>query len=138
MTAVVEVCADGVVRESPSVLVAHRAKLPLGLNAAKKSKGIWLIQKELADWKEWAKDEAEGMAAMTPPVVVTVEHLRKNAASMPDTGAPILAVKAVIDGLVEAGILPDDGPEFVVELLFLAPIIVGWQGLRVTLAEVPL
>jgi len=137
VTAVVEVLADGVVRESATVLVAHRAKLPLGLNAAKQSKGIWLIQKELKAWKAWAKDAAEGMSPMKPPVTVTVEHLRKNRASLPDTGAPILAVKAVIDGLVEAGILPDDGPEFVVELLFLAPIIVGWQGLRVTLAEVP-
>jgi hypothetical protein len=111
--------------------------MPLTLNVAKQSNAMFAIRREVADWREWARDAAEGVAPLTPPVAVTVTHLRKNRASIPDTGAPILAVKAVIDGLVDAGVLPDDGPEFVVELLFLAPIIVGWQGLRVTLAEVP-
>jgi hypothetical protein len=39
-----------------------------------------------------------------------------------DVGACNPAVKAAIDGLVDAGILPDDSPEFVRSLVFLPPL----------------
>lgn len=116
-----------------ALLVIERDKLPVVLNAAKRSKGIWLIQKELAEWRKWATAFAADMEPLAYPLDVTVEHLRKNRGSMPDTGAPILAVKAVIDGLVEAGLLPDDGPDVVRRLIFEPPVIVGYQGLRLTL-----
>ena len=70
------------------------------------------------------------------PVTVTATHLRRNRAAMPDVGAPILAVKAVIDGLVDAGVLPDDGPDIVRRLTFEAPEIAGFHGLRVVVREV--
>lgn len=38
-----------------------------------------------------------------------------------DTGNCLPAVKAAVDGLVDAGVLPDDTPEHVQELRFLAP-----------------
>ena len=38
-----------------------------------------------------------------------------------DTGACFPAVKAAIDGLVDAGILPDDTPDHVLSILFRAP-----------------
>jgi hypothetical protein len=56
---------------------------------------------------------------------------------MPDTGAPILAVKAMIDGAVEAGLLPNDKPDTVRKLTFLAPEITGKHGLAVVLVELP-
>jgi hypothetical protein len=69
------------------------------------------------------------------PVEVWVEHLRPNRAGWPDTGAPILAVKAMVDGLVDAGALPNDRPETVRWLHFAPPIVTGHHGLRLTLTE---
>lgn len=53
---------------------------------------------------------------------------------IPDVGACLPAVKAAIDGLVDAGVIPDDGPKYVHSLLFTAPTTVGYDALslRVT------
>jgi crossover junction endodeoxyribonuclease RusA len=53
-------------------------------------------------------------------ISVTVEPHQKGGRSQ-DVGACNPAVKAAIDGLVDAGILPDDSPEFVRSLVFLPP-----------------
>jgi hypothetical protein len=53
-----------------------------------------------------------------------------------DVGACMPAVKAAIDGIVDAGILEDDGPEFVVELTFKPALFLDWAGLRLYVAEV--
>lgn len=115
-------------------ITLERQKLPLTLNVGRQ-KGEWSRRKELADWREWAAKEADGLPGIIGAVSVTVIHLRKNWAAMPDVGAPILAVKAVIDGLVDAEILPSDGPDVVRRLTFLAPEVVGYHGLRVTVLE---
>lgn len=41
--------------------------------------------------------------------------------ALPDTGACFPAVKAIIDGAVDAGLLPHDGPEVVRHLAFWSP-----------------
>jgi hypothetical protein len=48
---------------------------------------------------------------------------------LPDVGACLPAVKAAIDGLVDAGVIPDDGPKFVHSLLFTPPRTVGYDAL---------
>ena len=53
-------------------------------------------------------------------ITVTVEPHQKGGRSQ-DVGACNPAVKAAIDGLVDAGVLPDDSPEFVRSLVFLPP-----------------
>lgn len=113
-------------------------KMPLTLNIAKQSRQLFRIHAETKDWRAWAKKTAqdEDMQPMRVPVTVTATHLRKNRGAMPDTGAPILAVKAVIDGLVDAGVLPEDGPSVVRRLVFEAPEVVGFHGLRVVVREV--
>jgi hypothetical protein len=113
----------------------ERQRLPLTLNVGRQ-RGEWSRRKELADWRAWAKAEAAGLAPIAGPVAVTVHHLRKSRASLPDVGAPILAVKAVIDGLVDAGVLPGDGPDVVRSLTFEAPEVVGWHGLRVVVRPI--
>lgn len=45
----------------------------------------------------------------------------RTARSLPDTAACVGSVKAAIDGLVDAGVLPDDGPELVRRVTFHAP-----------------
>lgn len=47
----------------------------------------------------------------------------RTARSLPDTAACVGSVKAAIDGLVDAGVLPDDGPELVRRVTFEAPVV---------------
>jgi hypothetical protein len=42
--------------------------------------------------------------------------------STPDHGAVFLAVKAAIDGITDAGVIPDDGPKHQRRQIFEAPI----------------
>ena len=84
--------------------------------------------------KEWRNKFAElATDAGIPPLhsihITAIPHL-KNRRSMPDTGACLLAVKAAIDGLVDAGVLPDDGPDHVRTLLFVAPAVTGVDALE--------
>lgn len=53
-------------------------------------------------------------------IVVSVEPHQKGG-RLQDVGACNPAVKAAIDGLVDAKVLPDDSPEFVRALTFLPP-----------------
>lgn len=57
---------------------------------------------------------------------------------LPDTGNAYGALKAAIDGLVDAGVLPGDGPEVIRSLTMLAPRV-PYPGdpecLRVTVIE---
>tara|TARA_R110002020_G_scaffold50348_3_gene142339 strand:- start:66 stop:377 length:312 start_codon:yes stop_codon:yes gene_type:complete len=53
-----------------------------------------------------------------------------------DVGACFPAVKAAIDGLVDAGILPDDSPQFVQALTFFPTEIGEIDGLRLIIEEV--
>ncbi len=55
---------------------------------------------------------------------------------LPDAGAIALAVKHVIDGLVDADVIRDDTPEYVVSETYHAPERTGQRTLRVALREV--
>lgn len=122
--------------DRPVWLERETEKPALTLNIAKQSKATWRMTREIADWRAWAKRTAEALDPIDGPVTVTVHHLRKTRASIPDVGAPILAVKACIDGLVDAKVLPSDGPDVVTSLTFLAPEVVGYHGLRIIVRPV--
>lgn len=53
-----------------------------------------------------------------------------------DPGACAPEFKASLDGLVDAKVLPDDGPEFVESIVFLPPLIGQGDGLLVRIVEV--
>lgn len=53
-------------------------------------------------------------------ISVTVEPHQKGG-RLQDVGACNPAVKAAIDGIVDAGVLPDDSPQYMKSLIFLAP-----------------
>lgn len=48
-----------------------------------------------------------------------------------DVGACAPAAKAAIDGLVDAGVWPDDTPDHVVEIVFRAPVIGEGNALEI-------
>jgi crossover junction endodeoxyribonuclease RusA len=54
-------------------------------------------------------------------IVVTAMPIRADRRWRPDVAACYGAVKAAIDGLVDAGVLLNDGPDHVAELTFAAP-----------------
>lgn len=68
-------------------------------------------------------------------ITVVVQPLHANARSPQDVAACAPAAKAAIDGLVDAGVIPDDGPNFVVSVLFLQPHVAGVDGMQLTIAE---
>ncbi len=63
-------------------------------------------------------------------ISVTAEPLHKDRRSPQDVAACAPAVKAAIDGLVDAGVVEDDSPEFVTSVRFLPPVVCGVDGLR--------
>lgn len=54
-------------------------------------------------------------------VAVTVQSTFKGRQSR-DVASEVLAAKAAIDGIVDAGVLLDDTPEHLISLTFLAPV----------------
>ena len=75
--------------------------------------------------KEWRTAFAWLALQQRPPKLqwcrITVEPWLKNRSGMQDTGACHPAAKAAIDGLVDAGIIPDDTPDIVRQITYLAP-----------------
>jgi hypothetical protein len=126
----------GRMTEPRAVRLAHD-EMPVTLNVTKQEQGQWKLRKELAKWQKIGHDLPEKHEPLMPPVRVVVRHYRSHRGAMPDTGAPILAVKAPIDGVVEAGLLPNDKPETVRKLTFLAPEVTGKHGLGVVFVELP-
>lgn len=77
--------------------------------------------------KEW-RDAYRLLAldSKVPPlqwVHVEARPQYRTARSLPDTAACVGSVKAAVDGLVDAGVLPDDGPGLVRRVTFEAPVV---------------
>lgn len=66
---------------------------------------------------------------------ITVVPLHVNRKSMQDAAAAAPEAKAAIDGLVDAGILADDGPEYVSWVHFTAPRVCGHDGMLIRIHE---
>lgn len=66
---------------------------------------------------------------------IVATPLHANRRSPQDVAAAAPHVKAAVDGLVDAGVLDDDSPEFLVELAFRPPDICGADGLRLVIEE---
>lgn len=62
------------------------------------------------------------LTRMDYPVTVHCSQVCRAGTTLPDAGAMALVAKAVIDGVVRAGRLPDDSPEWVKAITFYAPI----------------
>ena len=69
-------------------------------------------------------------------IAITAMPVQRNQASRPDVGACYGAVKAAIDGLVDAGVVPNDTPDHVIEIRFTAPAIGSADQLVLVIQEV--
>lgn len=66
---------------------------------------------------------------------ITVTPLHKDNRSPQDTGACAPALKAAVDGLMDAGVLLDDNGDHVLAIHYLPPDICGADGLRIYIQE---
>jgi crossover junction endodeoxyribonuclease RusA len=73
-----------------------------------------------------------GLAAVT----VDVTHERPNRRSLPDPAACAPSAKAALDGLVDYGLIPDDGPEHVHSVTFRVAVT-GRHALTIRIEPVP-
>lgn len=93
---------------------------PWSLNA-ERGRSHWAqARKDTAEWRQafFVLGRQQRDARFTR-VTVTVETVMKG--RLADTGNTYPAAKAALDGLVDAGVLPDDTPDVVRALTFLAP-----------------
>lgn len=91
-------------------------------------------------WRKWAADEAErlGWEPYDGPVTVTYQYLRgKPTRARIDCAAPYLLGKAMLDGLVDARVLPDDHDGIVRgERLIPHDDTAGAWGIRLVMREI--
>lgn len=66
---------------------------------------------------------------------VVAQPLARTRRSLPDVGACYPAVKAAVDGIVDAGVLEDDDASHLLSLTFLPCEVVGRDGLKLTILE---
>ena len=69
-------------------------------------------------------------------ITVDATPLLKSKNAVPDVGACYPSVKAAIDGLVDARIIPDDDYKCVVRLAFHAPEFIDKDGLKIVIEEI--
>ena len=89
--------------------------------------------------KEWRQATCVAAKARKIPKLKAIEvrftpH-RRNRQGLADTGGHFPVAKAMIDGLVDAGILIADGPDTVRRLVFEAPVISGESKARLEIIE---
>ena len=89
--------------------------------------------------KEWRTAACVRARARRIPKLKAVEirftPYRTDKRGLADTGGHFPVAKAVIDGLVDAGILTGDGPHIVRRLIFEAPIVSGESKARIEITE---
>ena len=117
--------------------------LPLWTTNAERSKALWWHRAQTADARRQAAFMASSARAaghLTPVTDVQVIEAEPFQPRHPlaDCGAHYPAVKAVIDGLVDARVLPADTPAVVPAILMRAPRLArespdGRPGLLITL-----
>jgi hypothetical protein len=89
--------------------------------------------------KEWREAACVAAKARKIPKMTAVEvrftpH-RRNRQGLADTGGHFPVAKAMIDGLVDAGILTGDGPDTVRRLIFEAPVVDGESKATIEIVE---
>jgi crossover junction endodeoxyribonuclease RusA len=95
----------------------------------------WGKESVTKHYRDWAAVEAHGKRPLQPPVEVHAQPVTIDGRRA-DAGACFEVVKAIIDGLVDAGLIPDDGPNIVKCLHLHAPEVGEDDRLVIELVEV--
>ena len=92
---------------------------------------------QVDEWRTAAYYHAHGKPRLTPPVHVVAWPTYASGRSPQDAGACFPAVKAVIDGVCDAHLLPDDNPHYVCAVTLRAGRVTGTDGLIIEIHETP-
>src|SRR5262249_25421711 len=113
---------------APSVPVAltWEGARPFTLNW-ERTKDPRTVAKIKKIWRErfWSVATQKKAPRMEAAIIVAQVHLKNHYHQ--DVGSAYPTVKAAIDGLVDAKVLPDDDPRYVRGLIFLAPECGSWD-----------
>lgn len=108
---------------------------PVTLNGERKM-SRWeraeFVRQTRADFAVLAR--AQRIPRLRAVAVTAVPHLRDH--NRQDVAGCLPSVKAAIDGLRDAGVLDDDGPDHVRAVTFLPPVCGDTDGLELIVAEV--
>lgn len=103
------------------------------------SERTWHYQKRAKVVKEtrerWFYLAKEARVPRLKKIKVAVVPLAKDRRWKPDVAACYPAVKAAIDGLVDAGVIPDDNPTHLESITFFSVNVCGREGMRVIISE---
>lgn len=95
------------------------------------------LAKHVKRWRRHGRHQTEELdvPALAAITVTSTPH-RETRRSLPDVAAEAGAVKALVDGIVDAGVIPDDKPAHMRSLTYNAPVIDGWDGIELTITAV--
>lgn len=115
----------------------HHGERPLTVNRLVNMHRQQWAKRTRAERVAWAllAEHHDVPAMQRADIVATPLHRDRRSPQDPAACAP--AVKAAIDGLVDAGVLPDDTGDHVASVLFTPPDVCGRDGLRLTIREHP-
>lgn len=118
-----------------SFTVTHYDK-PWTMNFQRGTASRWKVAQLTEEWRGvFHLLAVEQHVPRLERVSIVVDHQTRTN-RLPDTAAICPAYKAALDGLVDARVLPDDGPEHVTAVTFLPSHRTGRDGLSLTLTEV--
>jgi|TARA_B100001250_G_C19817272_1_gene799343 hypothetical protein len=85
--------------------------------------------------EKWAWIAKASKVPKLKRISIIATPLKSSRRAMPDVAACYPAVKAAIDGLVDAEIVADDDPFHVIRITFNAPKVCSENGLRLEIIE---
>ena len=117
-------------------IVDHSTDRPLTMNAlVNLNRFAWAKHTRETRGRWWLL----AREASIPPLAaatITVTPLHRDGRSPQDVGAMAPHVKAVVDGLIDAGVLPDDDPTHLHAITYRGPRVCGHNGLELVITEV--
>ena len=78
--------------------------------------------------------EEQNTPTLGPCRIIVTPYLQRRPTQ--DVGACAPAAKAAIDGLVDAGLWPDDTPTHVVEIVYRTPVIGEGNALQIDVQQI--
>jgi len=78
----------------------------------------WVRAENTKKWRSMAKESVTGVIPPLKSMNVTVQPYQQRG-KLQDTAACNPSVKAAIDGIVDAGVIPDDSGDYLPKIIFL-------------------
>jgi hypothetical protein len=126
---------DGPISAGRSWALCHSGERPWTVNGERKMPPKARARK-VAEWREaFAGLAREQRVPRLGAVAVQTWPLASNRRALQHVGACVSAAKAAIDGLRDAGVLDDDGPDVVREITFTGTVVGDLDGLMLVVTE---